>query len=232
MKNLIIIIACILSYSGIAQTGKLSLFILPNTEYEVLVDEKDVYKNNTIFLAEGEHNIKIYAPGCNLFDTTITIAPNQEIELIKDLQYSADFIKFIEEDQQYENRLTLYKIPSAFITAGGILYSTIQFVEMQRNYNEIQALNNSYHTASSTDEIQGIKSKLILEKEEFASNKKAFNISIGATLLSAGITAILWRKANRLEAPQYLDKVKLQFNSYVSDVDNKIVNRIGLTYAF
>jgi hypothetical protein len=232
MKQIIIIFTCLLSYSGIAQTGKVSLFVLPSTEYQVLVDEKDLYKNNTIFLSEGVHNIKIYAPGCYLFDTTITIAANKEVEIIKELSYTSDFLKFIEEDQQYENRLTLYKIPSAFITAGGILYSTIQFVEMQHNYDEIQALNNSYHTASSTDEIQGIKSKLILEKEEFASNKKAFNISIGATLLSAGVTALLWRKANRMEVPQHLDKVKLQFNSYVSDVDNKIVNRIGLTYAF
>lgn len=219
-------------YSGFAQTGKLSLFILPNTEYEVLVDEKDVYKNNTIFLPAGEHNIKVYAPGCHLFDTTVTIAVNKEVELVKQLDYTSDFLKFIALDQQYENKLTLYKIPGAFVTAGGLLYSAIQFVELQNNYNEIQALNDGYHLATSTDEVQGLKSKLILEKEDFANNKKALGIGLGATLVSAGITAILWRKANRLEVPQYMDKVKVQFNSYLSEVDNKVVNRIGLTYAF
>lgn len=221
-----------LGYSSMAQTGKLSLFILPNTAYEVLVDEQDIYKNNTIFLPVGEHNIKIFAPGCHLFDTTITIEANKEVEIVKELAYTQDFLQFISLDQQYENKLTLYKIPGAFLTAGGLLYSTIQFVELQRDYNEIQALNEGYHLASSTDEVQGIKAKLIIEKQAFADNKKALTIGLGATIFTAGITAVFWRKANRLEVPTYLDKVKVQFNSYLSEVDNKVINRIGLTYAF
>lgn len=232
MKQIIIIFTCLLSYSGIAQTGKVSLFVLPSTEYQVLVDEKDLYKNNTIFLSEGAHNIKIYSPGCYLFDTTITITANKEVEIIKELSYTSDFLKFVAEDQQYENKLTMYKIPTAFLTAGGALFTVIKLIKVQKNYNEIQALNSNYYNASSTDAVQGIKSKLLVEKEEFRSNKKAFNIGLGATLVSAGVTALLWRKANRMEVPQHLDKVKLQFNSYFSEIDNKIVNRIGLTYAF
>jgi hypothetical protein len=226
------ILFCFLGMFGYGQKGEINFFIIPTDGYEIILDNTEKFATNRIVVDAGEHNLKIFASGYYIFDTTLVVSPHQEVMIAKELSLTIDFTTFLEQDRIYENKLMTYKIPGAFVTAGVLFYATTKLWATQLNYTEIEELKSSYQTATSSQEIEGIKARIVIEQENFNTNNKIFKQSLLVAGITGTITALLWRKANKIVVPTFQDKVQLKFDSYLSQDQQKIINQIGFTYAF
>lgn len=234
LRQLITGVLFFLGLTVFAQKGELTLFVIPASNYKVLVDEKDLYQDNSIVLKEGEHNIKIWAPGYEIFDTTLTIFPNQESSIITELVKYDAYQVYLKETERYETNLKLMKVPTAFITAGGFIFSTVAFAQMVKSHNELNNLEEEYFVAKSPDEVTAIKLNIKAERADYQQRREKFLIGSAGTLFFGGLTAFLWHRAEKMKVPIFKDKFKIEFNSYLSQAYEapRSIHQFTLRYEF
>lgn len=187
-------------------------FLVSPKNAVVKIDSLRILKTDTtLILPLGSHNIKIWAPKKELFETTLKIEKDTTMVFSKILGPDPEYV-------DYKNKLSEYKrkkfkgLALAPVSSIGFLL----FGAFAKNKSD------DYLSASETDklnyEIAWKQSEIDLYKEQYEADRKNYKIWLGARsvclVTSVGFMAIFIKNAvkygmKRVAKPQYESKILL-----------------------
>ncbi len=191
--------------------GTLYLKVDP-ANFTYRLDHRYTMQKMELELLEGPHHFSFWAPQRRIVDTTLTVVGGQPKEFQLRLPFSAEYLAFQRDLQQFRQDRNLLRVPAVAITGGMVAFTVASWGKLKKAHDVLEADRAEYDRLGSPYRITVLKEQTIPEhKDAFRKAKTQFIVATSATVLCAGATAWLFHRTNNSHRPTYIDKEKLRF---------------------
>lgn len=208
MKSILLFVGLLL-WSGaalLAQTAYLQLRISP-TKAVVRLDTHRVLPNGLpIALEPGLHRLRLWAPDCELVDTTLQLTAGDTLRFRKFLHRSAEYLKYKADLQAYYHPRNTARIFTglALTTVPLVTALNIRFAIKQKEqwtlFNEAEA---KYQTAVYVNRVSRLRTEMLQARDTYKQLYRQRWIVNGVGLGVIGLSSyISWRLRKRFKKGQ------------------------------
>lgn len=197
ITTLFLYLTPILNAQAIQDSALVHINFAHANEFEIRVDKRIIYTENSFYLTPGEHFIEIWNAGLENIQDTITISKGNEnyfsyvVQRDERLgQYKKDMLRF-RRDQLTHLALS----PALLLTTGTM--TVINFLDGRNRYNDLVEYNNSYSTSTDYEFLANYESEFYKRYGEYDRVRKQYYIFLGSTILFGACTYFSIRRFKR-----------------------------------
>lgn len=214
MRKALLILALSFAFGLEGQnTSTIKFIIDPGHDYKVKVDNDTIWNSHYVTVSPGIHQYQIWAPGYVPVDTNLTTMANDTLEVFRRLEKTEEYASFLAEHDAIVSGINKKQGASLLLTSVGLVYSTVQYVKMRKEYGRLEDQVNVYYDS----EVTAITDRARVEHKSYVDNfysrRNTFRTAVVITGIGAVMTYVVFKKTRKIRLPVYDDNYQFEFES-------------------
>ena len=199
-KFILITAIIFLSPSALSQKTVVVTFDFPeNKEYEIRIDQGEVFTQKEINLTEGTHTVEIWVPGLILISDTINVSSDSKNKFIYRNKTSPQYFEYVRALKRYNSKKNL-AVSAAIVSGLAISSSVLTYVKANSLRLEYDDLKLQYNTATDPMFFGSIERNLRSIERSFKTYRGLYYSSLVLAIAMPIVTVYsikMFRKSNK-----------------------------------